>query len=113
MRKEIFKKPEPELWQKPQPSTAYKPSMIGPVIKQICIEKHITPVELARRLGLQHRNIYRLFKSRQMAMPMLFKMSEALGENLLLRYHPNVPVPADTKEADIQRLQKENEELKE
>ena len=99
-------------WQPPTPNNAYKPFKIGPVIKQICQEKHITPMELERRMKLEHRNVYRLFNSKQMAMPMLFKVSEALGVNLLLEYHPNVPPVPNPLKAENTELKKENAEHK-
>jgi hypothetical protein len=100
------------IWQKPNPSYAYKPVHIGMLIKKISLEKHITPVELEKRMGIKHRNIYRIFNCRTMAMPMLLKASEALGENLLLYFHPNVPLLPNTLQEENKRLQKENEELK-
>ncbi|MES2621364.1 MAG: hypothetical protein V4615_10995 [Bacteroidota bacterium] len=99
-------------WQKPNPSYAYKPFAIGAVIKTVTKEKNITPVELERRMGFTHRNIYRLFKSRSQNMAMLLKASEALGENLLLHYHPNVPPLPNPLQAENKRLQKELEGLK-
>ena len=91
---------------------SYKPHLIGSVIKTICEQKHITPSELARRVGVDKGNIYRLFTTRTMAMPMLFKMSEALDENLLLHYHPNVKPLPNPLQAENEQLKTENEKLK-
>lgn len=99
-------------WQRPTPSFAYKPFSIGTEIKRIAQEKNISPIELEKRIGLTHRNIYRIFKAKHMAIPMMFRMSEALGVNLLLEYHPNVPPVADPLKEENARLTKENTELK-
>ena len=118
--------------QKPQKSIAsastglriysYKPHLIGAVIKTLAKEKHITPSELAKRVGVDKGNVYRLFKARYMAIPMLFKMSEALGENLLFQYHPNLkplPNPLELENAQLKEqllrlndLSEENKVLK-
>ncbi len=101
-----------KTWEPPMPSLASKPYKIGSVIKQVSEEKHISPMELERRLGLTHRNIYRIFKSKQMAVPMLMRMSEALGVNLFLEYCPNVPPVAEPLQIENERLKQENEQLK-
>ena len=55
------------LWQKPAANMAYKPALIGALIKRIAEEKQIPPSELERRLGMSDRNIYRLFKAKTMS----------------------------------------------
>lgn len=106
------KKVRIDNWQKPNPSYAYKPAGIGGVIKKISEEKHITPVELEKRMGIIHRNIYRIFKSKTMSMKMLFTASEALEENLLLHFHPNVKPLPNPLQAELDQLKAENENLK-
>ncbi|MES2619784.1 MAG: helix-turn-helix domain-containing protein [Bacteroidota bacterium] len=97
---------------KSERSYSYKPLLIGAVIKTLCEQKHITPAELAKRVGVNKGNIYRLFTTRTMALPMLFKMSEALDENLLLHYHPNVKPLPNPLQAECEQLKAENEQLK-
>ena len=101
-----------DTWQKPHPSYAYKPLNIGTVIKNISEKKRITPIQLEKRLGLANRNVYRFFKSKQMSLPMMLKMSEALEENLLSYYHPNVKPAADALKDENALLRAENEQLK-
>jgi len=86
--------------------------MIGPVIKRIAEEKNILPSELERRLGMSDRNIYRLFRAKTLSMKQFFAVSEALEENLLLHFHPNVKPLPNPLEAVLDELKAENETLK-
>ena len=70
----------------PVPSFAYKPHFIGPVIKTILKEKRMAPKDLAAHLGISKRNIHRIFTVKYLSMPLMFKVCEALQENLLLQY---------------------------
>jgi len=106
------KKVKADNWKKPEPSYASKPFSIGAVIKRISEEKHITPIELEKRMGLIHQNIYRLFKAKTLSMKQFFAVSEALEENLLLLFHPNVKPLPNPLQAELDQLKAENEILK-
>ncbi len=104
--------PKKQVWQKPVPSHASKPAMIGPVIKRMAEEKNILPSELERRLGMSDRNIYRLFRAKTLSMKQFFAVSEALEENLLLHFDPNVKPLPNPLQAELDELKAENETLK-
>jgi threonyl-tRNA synthetase len=85
---------------------------IGAYIKLRAEQLHITPVQLNKRMGFSYRNIYRVFKRPIMSVKMLLRFSEVLGENLLDKYHPNVPLKPHPYEAEIISLRNENAQLK-
>lgn len=93
-------------------SSGFKRFQIGPYIKEVAISKHITPRELANRTGIDKHNIYRIFKAKQMAVKNLLKFSEALEENLLEKYYPDVPGKEHPLQAEVIHLRSENANLK-
>ncbi len=109
------KKTHPSTLPKVDPSSkySYSPFSIGFEIKKIAVEKRIANDDLSRALSITNRNINRLFKAKIMSMKKLLKVSEVLQENLLLRYHPNVPPVANPLQEENNALKTENEELKE
>ena len=104
--------PKKAVWEKPMPSYASKPAAIGVVIKRIAEEKGIASAELERRIGFDHRNVYRLFKAKTLSIKMMFTVSEALEENLLLMFQPNVKPLPNPLLAELDKLKAENEQLK-
>ena len=89
---------------------AYKPLLIGAVIKSKAEEKKLKPKDVAAYLGIKTRQVYRIYKMKYVDMPMLFKCSEMLQENLLLEYHPNVkPLPNPLQEV-VDRLSSYNKD---
>ncbi len=93
-------------------SYAYKPFSIGAFIKNKLEEKRITPVQFAQMLGVTRSNVYRLFERKWMSVQQLLRISEILGENLLLQYHPNVKPQPHPLQAENAQLKTENELLK-
>ncbi len=112
-----------QLTKKQKPSTlpvinsherySFSPLSIGAVIKSIVTEKRISNRDLAPALNTSMGNINRLYKARTMTLRKLLKVSELLQENLLLRYHPNVPPVENPLKAENEALKKEVAELKE
>jgi len=96
----------------PQPQAIHKPFHMGTYVKTRAEQLHIAPVELGKRLGITYGNVYRIFNQKQMSLKMMLKASEVLGENLLEKYHPNVPMKPHPLETEIVKLREENTQLK-
>ena len=91
---------------------SYKPFSIGPLIKHIVKEKRINRHQLAERLNIEKNSVYKIFNLKHPDILYLMRLSEALDENLLLEYHPNVKPKPNPLEAENLQLKTENTQLK-
>ncbi len=67
---------------------------IGAVIETIMTAKNISKETIATLMGVTVRCVEKWLDSRFLPIQRMLKLSEVLGENLLLHYHPNVkPLP--------------------
>ena len=110
--KEVAKsKPNVSTAKKPV-NCAYKPMLIGAIIRECCKSANISPKQLAEQLGIEHRSSYRLFYRKEVSLPLLLKLSEIVQKNLLLHYHPNVPPLPNPLQAQIDALTQEVTDLR-
>jgi cell division protein FtsB len=103
---------KPVITPNPEGMYLVKPLSIGAVIKQIVFEKRIPRSELAARLKMKQRSVYRIFNLKHPKILHLLRLSEAIDENLLLQYHPNVKPIANPLEAENTQLKSEIAQLR-
>ncbi len=97
---------------------AYKPHLIGAVIKEIIERKALDPQQVADQMGITLRSLVRWYERKYLFVEQMYDISEVLQENLFLEYHPNVPPPPDPSEeikkdnvllkTEVERLTNEN-----
>ena len=81
------------------PNYAYKPKKIGAIIKTLMVVNYKSKKELAAFTKVTVRVVGDWFHFDFISIPRMLQLSEFFGENLLLRYHPNVkPLPNPLQE---------------
>ncbi|HKC67325.1 MAG TPA: helix-turn-helix transcriptional regulator [Bacteroidia bacterium] len=67
---------------------------IGEIIKQTVQENKMDVTEFAKKINYTRRNVYKIFNKPSIETDVLVKISEALGENLFIRFLTNKEIAA-------------------
>ncbi len=95
----------------PVVSRAYKPFLIGSVIKTVMEEQHKKIEDVAKFMDVDKRTVRNWLVSAFLPVPIILKLSEFFNKNLMLQYHPDVDDPENPLAPVVAKLQKEKEEL--
>jgi transcriptional regulator with XRE-family HTH domain len=88
---------------------------VGKMVQQLLTDRHITPTEMARRMGISDTSFMRSLQQPTLQAAVLWKLGQLLNHNFfvpLAQEHP-VPVPPTDKQKELEQqvadLQKENQ----
>lgn len=95
---------------------------VGKMVQQVLTNRHITPTEMARRMGISDTSFMRSLQQPTLQAAVLWKLGQLLNHNFFLplaQEHP-VPVPPTDREKELEQqlaaaqqqiteLQKENQ----
>ena len=97
-----------------QPGINYasKPRLIGSIIEAIVKQKGLDEKEIAAKVKTTPDNFKRWYKRRILTIEQLMDLSEALGENLISLYIPNLPPPPDPCAALQRQIEALKQEMK-
>ena len=93
----------------------FEPPRIGPLLKQKAETLKLKPKHVAPLVDRETESIYRIYKRKYLTMPEMKTWSEALRENLLPLYHPNIkplPTAEEALRKELEEVKKERDELR-
>ena len=85
---------------------------IGNVIKKVMEDKHVSPSELASRLGVHPGSISRIFNYKHMHSSLVQKISQVLGHDFFKYFTQDIKVERAASDKQIDELKKELDVLR-